>query len=150
MSLKEKLSRMQIQITEMRAEVGSDDATKPLRKILDMAGEVVVHALWEAVRVDDPTENSTRYGTGSNCLCPHCGQLITEVFDDVYYEGEHEDMFCPHCEAHHTIQVESVFALVNISLDDNPGVCQKCFHWEHLPGECEPHGVKCACQENTE
>ena len=149
--MKHELEKIRLELCRLRATVEETDATVPLRKVLDMAYEAVDHAFYEAVRVDDPTENATTYGTGERCICPHCGKLIKELFDDGYTTGEHYEMHCPHCQAHYTVLVENVYSTVNIVLDDAAsGICWKCFHWAHKAGECEPYKMDCACSENTE
>lgn len=149
-TLKQKLERLRDELAEIKTTIGKKDKTRvPLWRIVDCAETVVIHALHEAARDGDPVENATTYGLGSRCFCPHCGALLEELFDDVYTEGEYCDRQCPHCEAHHRVYVWDVFALASISLEEH-GVCQRCFHWEHAAGKCEPHGVQCACQEASE
>jgi hypothetical protein len=148
MSLKDRLEALRAEIHRIKAPLGDkSDTTEPLRQILNIAYRALDSACYEAVRIDDTTENAITFGTGERCLCPHCGVLIKHIFDEAYTEGEHYEMSCGECEAQFTVLVESVHALLNISLDED-GVCQKCFHWSHSSGQCEPYSVKCNCQEN--
>ncbi len=149
--MKQKLKRLWSEIEDLKKDLALSNRTVPLRETLKMAQEALVTAIHESVRLDDPVENSPRYGTGERCICPHCGELIKELFDDVYMLGEHYEMTCPHCEASYSVAIDNVYALVSIVLHDaSDGVCQRCFHWQHAAGKCEPYRGPCACQENTE